>query len=51
MSERRKMGIGDWMNAAINVVIGVLLGSVIFGLVQLVASGSWPLAAIGGSRL
>jgi hypothetical protein len=46
MSERRKMVVGDWMNAAINVVIGVLLGSVIYGLVQLVASGSWLMAMI-----
>jgi hypothetical protein len=46
MSERRKMVVGDWMNAAINVVIGVLLGSVIYGLVQLVASGSRLMAMI-----
>lgn len=46
MSERRKMGVGDWINAAINVVIGVLLGSVVYGLVQLVASGSWLMALI-----
>jgi len=46
MSERSKMGLGDWINAAINVVIGVLLGSVMHGLVQLVASGSWLMAMI-----
>ena len=46
MSERRKMGVGDWMDAAINVVIGVFLGSVIYGLAQLVASGSWLMAMI-----
>lgn len=46
MRERRKMGTGDWINAAINVLIGVLLGFVIYGLVQLVASGSWLMAMI-----
>lgn len=46
MSERRKMGVGDWFNAAINVLIGVLLGSVVYGLVQLVAGGSWMMAVI-----
>lgn len=46
MSERRKMAVDDWMIAAINTAIGVLLGSVIYGLVQLVASGSWLMALI-----
>lgn len=46
MSERRKMGASDWMNAAVNVVIGALLGSATYGLAQLVASGSWLMALI-----
>jgi len=46
MDERRKMGAGDWMNAAINVVIGVLLGSVVYGLGKLAASGSWMMVII-----
>jgi uncharacterized membrane protein len=46
MSERRKMGVADWINAAINVVIGALLGSLIYGLAQLVAGGSWLIAMI-----
>ncbi len=46
MSERRKMGAGDWMDASINVVIGVFIGSVIYGLAQLIASGSWLMAMI-----
>lgn len=41
MGERRNMGVSDWINSAINVVIGVLLGSVIYGMVQLVAIGAW----------
>ena len=46
MNERRRMGVGDWVNAAINLVIGALLGSVIYGLAQLFASGSWLTAMI-----
>jgi len=46
MNERRKMGAGDWINAAINVLIGILLGSAIYGLVQLVISGFWLMALI-----
>ena len=46
MSKRRKMQVGDWLNAAINGVIGVLLGSVVYELVQLVASGAWLMAVI-----
>lgn len=40
------MKFGDWMNAVINFVIGALLGSAAYGLVQLVASGAWLMAAI-----
>lgn len=46
MSERREMEAGDWINSAINIAIGVLLGSVFYGLAQLVAGGSWLMALI-----
>ena len=46
MSERRKMKLGDWFNTAINVLIGLLLGSVGYGLAQLVADGAWLAALI-----
>lgn len=46
MSERPGMELGDWFNAAVNVLIGALLGSVIYRLVQLVASGAWLMALI-----
>ena len=46
MSERRKMGVSDWISSAFNLLIGALLGSVIYGLVQLVASGWWLMAVI-----
>lgn len=46
MRERREMEVGDWFNAAINLGIGILLGSVIHGLLQLVSSGSWQMALI-----
>lgn len=40
------MGILDWINTALNLVLGVLLGNVIAGLVQLVATGFWVLAIL-----
>ena len=46
MSERRSMQIGDWFTAAINLVIGVLLGSAADGLVQLATTAFWPLAVV-----
>ena len=46
MSERRKMELNDWINAAFNLLIGALLGSVSYGLMQLVASGWWLMAVI-----
>ena len=46
MTERRKMGIGDGFNTVINVLIGALLGSAAYGLLQLVASGAWLMAMI-----
>lgn len=36
----------DWFNAAVNVVVGVLLGIVIAGLVQLVTTGFWLVAIL-----
>lgn len=46
MRERRSMELGDWLNSAVNAVIGVLLGSVTHSLVQLVSSGAWLTAVI-----
>jgi len=46
MNERRGMQMGDWVNAAINVVIGVLLGSAADGLIQLATTSFWPLAVV-----
>jgi hypothetical protein len=37
---------GDWVNAAISVVIGVFLGSAADGLVQLATTAFWPIAVI-----
>lgn len=45
-SERRSMQVGDWFNAAISVLIGVLLGSAVHGLVQLFTTGFWLTAAM-----
>lgn len=46
MSERRSMQVGDWFTAAINLVIGVLLGSAADGLVKLATTAFWPLAVV-----
>ena len=46
MSERRKMDVNDWISAVFNLLIGALLGSVTYSLVQLVASGWWLMAVI-----
>ena len=40
------MGPGDWFTAAINLALGVLLGFVAYGLLELVAGGSWLMALI-----
>jgi|GEM_PF-749713 len=40
------MQSGDWANAAVNVVIGVFLGIVINGLVQLISTGLWSVAVL-----
>lgn len=40
------MGVGDWLNATVSFLIGILLGSVAYGLAQLFASGSWLMAVI-----
>ena len=40
------MAPGDWLNAAINLLVGVLLGSVFHGVVELVAGGYWLIAPI-----
>jgi hypothetical protein len=46
VDERRKMGVGDWINVAFSLSIGILLGAAIFGLVQLVADGFWVTALV-----
>lgn len=37
---------GDWANAAVNVVMGVFLGLIINGLVQLISTDLWPAAVL-----
>lgn len=46
MGKRRTMATDDWIHASINALIGVLLGSVAYGLLQLAAGGSWLMAII-----
>lgn len=36
----------DWLNATVNVAIGLFLGLALNGLLQLVADGAWAVAAI-----
>ena len=43
---RRSMQVGDWANAAVNIVLGVFLGVVIDGLLQLATTAFWPVAVI-----
>lgn len=40
------MGIGDWANAMINFLIGLILGWAANGLVSLVTTAFWPLAIL-----
>jgi hypothetical protein len=40
------MQAGDWINAVVNLLIGLLLGSFVDGLIQLVATGLWLSALI-----
>ena len=46
MSERRRMQIGDWINAGFLLAIGVFLGFVVDGVLQLATTSYWPLAII-----
>lgn len=46
VGERREMRAYDWFDAAVSVVIGVLLGVVIFHLMQLVTTSFWPIAIL-----
>mgnify|MGYP000968562975 CR=1 FL=1 len=46
MSERRRMQIGDWINAGFLLVIGVFLGFVVDGIMQLATTPFWPMAII-----
>jgi hypothetical protein len=43
---RRQMQAGDWFNAVINLLIGLLLGSFVDGLIQPAATGLWVSAVI-----
>ena len=50
------MQLGDWLNAAVNLVIGIFLGIAIDGLALLLADGLWLLAlfiliSVGGLLL
>ncbi len=47
-TNRAVMQSGDWANAAVNVVIGVLRGIVINALVQLRSTGLWSVAVLLG---
>ena len=40
------MRLSDWVNAGVNLAIGVLLGSAVFGLVRLAVDGFWVTAVI-----
>jgi hypothetical protein len=40
------MELGDWLQAAINVVVGVFLGIAAFALTELVVSGAWLMALL-----
>lgn len=46
LNKRRKMELGDWFNAVANLVIGILLGFVAFGMVQLVARSAWSMIVV-----
>lgn len=46
MSKRRRMQLGDWVNAVINAAIGLFLGLAADGLARLFNSEAWPLAVI-----
>jgi hypothetical protein len=46
MSERRSMDGEDWLSAGFNVVVGLFLGLALNGLLQIVVTGFWPVAAI-----
>jgi hypothetical protein len=37
---------GDWLQAAVNIVLGVFLGIVVSALTELVVSGAWLMALI-----
>ncbi len=41
MTGRRSMTLGDWLNSAVNLIIGLLLGMATFGLAKLLNAGLW----------
>ncbi len=44
MSARRPIHEGDWINIVFNLLIGSLLGSAAYGLVQIATTAFWPVA-------
>jgi len=46
MRKRPEMEPGDWLSASFNGLIGVFVGFVVYGLLQMVVGGSWLMAAI-----
>ena len=44
--ERRGMQPGDWLNASVNVVVGLFLGIAIDGIVRLLTTAFWPVAVV-----
>lgn len=46
LGELSDMRIIDWFNTAVNIGLGVLLGVVIVGLVQLITTGFWLIAIL-----
>jgi hypothetical protein len=46
MRNRRKMQAGDWFSSAVNVVMGVLLGSAAHGAMQLVTTVFFPVVVL-----
>ncbi|MFC2992491.1 hypothetical protein [Halomonas tibetensis] len=46
MSERRNMQIGDWFMAALNVLLGAVVGSIVDYVVQIFTTALWPFAVL-----
>ncbi len=46
MSNRRRMQLGDWLNGAALLAVGVFLGLAIHNMAQLVGTAFWPMIII-----